>query len=351
MYKKISRLDYFTLQVFVGLVELRNGIAVAEKLLTTQSKVSRSLMCLREVLENELFIRQQYGFEPNHIALRLYPMVQTILEQYDKIIAITIGKTLEPFQLTIATYEQWSLMVMNNLKHTCHCIEGGVNINVMPWSENISQRLCQGKVDCTISTEPIHHPMVNNIKLGDIDHFFMVARSGHPILSSTQPLVDLFNYNITLVNTNLHEQQLHGIEQYAQAHNIDLNIVLRSPSLRMLVDHTSRSDDICLLSSVMSLPYFEHRSDVGFIDVSEQWLATSGLPCDSYYLHCHQGVIEPLANCLKTMLTDKLHDMQARYHGKTPSLNYTKLKPVCGEGCGCNSDPRDATGGSNGKPL
>lgn len=313
MLKKVSRLDYFTLQVFTGLIELKNGSAVADRMQTTQSKISRSLTCLREVLEDELFVRQQYGFEPNQVALKIYPMVQTILEQYDNIVATTIDRGAEPYQLSVATYEQWSLMAMNCVHETCHCIEGGVSINIQPWTDNVDQRLCQGKIDCSISTEPINHPMVNNYKLGDITHFFIVAKTGHPILTSSQPLIDLFNYPLALVNTNLHEQQAHPIETYAAAHKLNIKIALKSPSLRMLVDHVCHCDDIALLSSAMSMAYFENRSDVDYIDVSLLWRETSGIECDSYYLHCHKSIKPQLANCLKTVLKEKLSEMQSHY--------------------------------------
>ncbi|QYJ89347.1 LysR family transcriptional regulator [Shewanella halotolerans] len=311
MLKKVSRLDYYTLQVFIGLVELKSGSAVAERLRTTQSKVSRSLTCLREVLEDELFIRQQYGFEPNQVALTIYPMVKTIVEQYDKIVAATIDKGAEPYQLSVATYEQWSLMAMNCVHNTCHCIEGGVSINIQPWTDKVNQRLCQGKVDCSISTEPINHPMVNNFKLGDITHFFIVARRGHPILTSDDPLAQMFNYHIALVNTHLQEQEPHPIELYAKARQIEIHVALKSPSLRMLVDHVSHSEDIALLSSAMSMSYFENRDDVDYLDISRIWLQTRDLETESYYLHCHKGIKPELANCLRRVLTEKLIEMQA----------------------------------------
>ncbi|MCG9757418.1 LysR family transcriptional regulator [Shewanella insulae] len=310
MLKKVSRLDYYTLQVFIGLVELKSGSAVAERLRTTQSKVSRSLTCLREVLEDELFIRQQYGFEPNQVALTIYPMVQTIVEQYDKIVAATIDRGAEPYQLSVATYEQWSLMVMNSVHNTCNCIEGGVSINIQPWSDKVNQRLCQGKVDCSISTEPIDHPMVNNYKLGDINHFFIVTRRGHPLLYSTAPMTELFDYHMALVNTHLHEQEPHPIELYARSQKIDIHVALKSPSLRMLVDHVSHSEDVALLSSAMSMAYFENRDDVDYLDVSKIWLQTSGLTGESYYLHCHKSIKPQLAHCLRYLLTEKLNEMQ-----------------------------------------
>lgn len=329
LMKQVSRLDYFTLQVFIGLVELKNGSAVADKLNTTQSKVSRALSCMREVLCDELFVRQKYGFEPNRLALKITPMVQAVLQQYDKIIAATSDKKISSYELTVAAYEHWSFMVLNCIQQSCHCVEGGVHVNVLPWSENVGQRLSQGKIDCSISIAPINHPMVTDRKIGDITHFFIVARAGHPLLESPQPLVDIFKYNIGLVNSNLQNNQQHPIEEYAQANDIDIRVVLKSPSVNMVIDHVSNTEDVCILSSAMSFYYFENRTDLGFVDISSDWLKTFGLTCDSYYLHCHQTVLPQLVSCLELLLTDKLREMQDHYDNTIKSIADTHVMSTC----------------------
>ncbi|MCG9695669.1 LysR family transcriptional regulator [Shewanella sp. Isolate11] len=318
MLKKASRLDYFTLHVFIGLIELKSGSAVAERLRTPQSKVSRALTCMREVLDNELFIRHQYGFEPTQLALKLYPMVQKILEQYSQIIDTALNRAPLPFQLSIATYEHWSLIVLNGINQTCHCIEGGININVLPWTENTPLRLSQGLINCCISTQLIEHPMVNNIKLDDIDHFFIVAKKGHPIFNSPQPMTELFNYPIGLINTQ-HSDHLHPLEHFAAENNIKFKVGIKSPSLRMLVDHASKTDDVCMLCSVMSLPYFQHREDVEFIDISALCQHHLSLPQNSYYLHCHQGLKEQLVQCIAGLLKDKITEVKQQYQASKQS--------------------------------
>ncbi|SQH78070.1 protein of unknown function, might belong to Transcriptional regulator, LysR family protein [Shewanella benthica] len=42
----------------------------------------------------------------------------------------------------------------------------------------------------------------DDVNIGDITHFFLVARVGHPILTSAAPLTDIFDYKIGLVNSN-----------------------------------------------------------------------------------------------------------------------------------------------------
>ncbi len=313
MLKKVNRLDYFTLMVLIGLVELKNGSAVADRLHTTQSKVSRALNCLREVLDDELFIRQKYGFEPNSVALRIYPMAQSILEQYDKMISTTRNSVVAPYQLKVAAHEQWSMMVLNCVTHQCFCVEGGVNVNVLPWSDTVSEQLCQGKIDCSISIEPIRHEMVDDVSIGDITHFFLVARVGHPILSSADPLTDIFDFKIGLVNSNWHNNKPHRIEEYAHEQAINIQVALKSPSLRMVIDHASKSDDVCVLSSAVAYEYFEGREDVGFVDVSAQWRDSIEQHPESYFLHCHRSVTPLLAQCMARLLTEKLVDIQRHY--------------------------------------
>jgi len=323
MLKKVNRLDYFTLMVLIGLVELKNGSAVADKLHTTQSKVSRALNCLREVLDDELFIRQKYGFEPNSVALRIYPMAQSILEQYDKMISTTCNTVVAPYQLTVAAHEQWSMMVLNCVTHQCYCVEGGVNVHVLPWSDTVSEQLCLGKIDCSISIDPIRHEMVDDVNIGDITHFFLVARVGHPILTSTDPLTDMFDYKIGLVNSNWHNNKLHRIEEYAHEQGIKIRVALKSPSLRMVIDHASKSDDVCVLSSAVAYEYFEGREDVGFVDISAQWRDSIEQQPESYFLHCHRSVTPLLAKCMAKLLTEKLIDIQHHYEssqGLTPTI-------------------------------
>ncbi|QQX81176.1 LysR family transcriptional regulator [Shewanella sp. KX20019] len=329
MLKQVSRLDYFTLQVFIGLVELKNGSAVAEKLTTTQSKVSRALTTLRDVLGDELFIRQKYGFEPNQVALKITPMVQTILQQFDKIIDTTLVKKETAYELTFAANEHWSLMVLNCIQQSCRCVGGGVYVNVQPWSETVSQRLCQGKIDCSISIEPVNHAMVNDSKIGDITHFFIVAKTGHPILKSSQPLTDLLGYKIALVNSNLQGHQMHRIEEYAQAKDIDIKVALKCPSVRMVVDHVSMTDDVGVLVSAMSYYYFENRKDVDFIDISDEWRSTPELTSDSYYLHSHQSVLPSMVNCLRNLLGDKLVEMQNHYDNISTSISPPEPITTC----------------------
>ena len=339
MLKQISRLDYFTLQVFISLVELQNGSAVASKLSTSQSKVSRALTTMRDVLGDELFVRQKYGLEPNHVALKITPMVQIILQQLDKIIETTLEKKDAPYELTFAANEHWSLAVLNCIQQSCHCVSGGVYVNVQPWSNSVSQRLCQGKIDCSISIEPVNHPMVNDTKIGDINHFFIVARAGHPIFDSAEPLNDIFEHKIALVNSTLQAHQMHRIEEYAQTEDIEIKVVLKSPSVRMVVDHVSMTDDVAVLVSAMTYYYFENRSDVNFIDISNAWRETDGLKSDSYYLHSHHSVLPPMINCLRNLLGDKLVEMQGHCDGTNqPKLSLT----TCCVNKGCTATECDA---------
>lgn len=105
MQKQLSRLDYFTLKVLIGLFEYKNGCIVAEKLNSTQPKISRALSKMREVINDELFIRQQYGLHPNAMAERLYPFAQAIVTAYDQMASATKTKSEQQTVLQISATE------------------------------------------------------------------------------------------------------------------------------------------------------------------------------------------------------------------------------------------------------
>ena len=76
---KLRRLDGTLLLVFAEAYRLRKLTAVAQRLGMTQSAVSHALGRLREIFEDELFLRRPFGVEPTQRARDLAPRVETIV--------------------------------------------------------------------------------------------------------------------------------------------------------------------------------------------------------------------------------------------------------------------------------
>jgi DNA-binding transcriptional LysR family regulator len=76
---KLRRLDGTLLLVFAEAYRLRKLTAVAQRLGMTQSAVSHALVRLREIFEDELFLRRPSGVEPTQRARDLASRVETIV--------------------------------------------------------------------------------------------------------------------------------------------------------------------------------------------------------------------------------------------------------------------------------
>ncbi len=77
---RLRRLDMTQLLIFSELMLHKKQTVVAEKLGLTQSAISHGLKRLREIFEDELFIRKSDGIEPTARAVLLEPRVLEILQ-------------------------------------------------------------------------------------------------------------------------------------------------------------------------------------------------------------------------------------------------------------------------------
>jgi DNA-binding transcriptional LysR family regulator len=76
---QLRRLDLTLLLVFLGLLRHRKALDVAGELGLTQSAISQAVKRLRDIFEDELFLRRPYGMEPTAVALSLEaPVAQAV---------------------------------------------------------------------------------------------------------------------------------------------------------------------------------------------------------------------------------------------------------------------------------
>jgi DNA-binding transcriptional LysR family regulator len=91
---QLRRLDMTLLVVFAELARQRKMTIVAQRLGLTQSAISHSLKRLRDVFQDELFLRGANGLEPTDRALRLESKVSAILALSTQ--ALSLDKTFDP---------------------------------------------------------------------------------------------------------------------------------------------------------------------------------------------------------------------------------------------------------------
>ncbi len=79
-YREIRRMDGTLLLIFLSLMRHRKAATVADEMSITPSTVSHALGRLRDIFNDELFLRRPYGLEPTAVAIALEPTISHALE-------------------------------------------------------------------------------------------------------------------------------------------------------------------------------------------------------------------------------------------------------------------------------
>ena len=77
---QIRRLDGGLLLVFRELLRTRRASTVAERLGLSPSAISHALTRLRDLFNDQLFVRRPHGFEPTRRALELGPKIEALID-------------------------------------------------------------------------------------------------------------------------------------------------------------------------------------------------------------------------------------------------------------------------------
>lgn len=78
--QKLKKLDMNLLLIFDGALRHRKFSVVADQLALSQPAISHAIGRLREVFEDELFIRRPHGVEPTRRAIELGPRIARLLQ-------------------------------------------------------------------------------------------------------------------------------------------------------------------------------------------------------------------------------------------------------------------------------
>lgn len=316
MRREFSKLDYFTLKVFIGLVEFKNGSVVAQKLNTTQPKVSRALSNMREVIHDELFIRRQYGVEPNLMADRLYPLAKSIVQGYEQMAEITSYST-DSNRLIIAAQEHLSGFLVESITEICQGLGREMSVVIQPWSDNVQELLAQGKIDYAITVNSKQSEAVKNVKVGDVRYFFLAANKNHPLFKQELTLQRLLENKLVFINYSKVGLVDHWFESYAKDRSLDLKLSFKTTSLAMALNHIAKTDDVCLSASVFSYLYFNNRNDIDYVDATEFFnqvlFPQRNRERYTYFLQYHQSHENDFSQALSKLLQQKFTLAQELY--------------------------------------
>lgn len=154
MSDKFKRLDLNLLRVFNTLMEEESVLRASRKLNLTQSAVSHSLARLRDLLEDEIFVRVGSRMQPTERALELAPIVRNSL--YALEVAIEAG-AFDPATsrrtFTVAANDLTTMVLMPLILQSLKEQAPSIDLIIRPVTRiDLAEQIDLGKIDVAIGT-------------------------------------------------------------------------------------------------------------------------------------------------------------------------------------------------------
>ena len=194
-------LDLNLLRVFDDIMSERSLTRAAQKLAITQPAVSNALRRLRDVLGDELLVRQGHGVEPTPRALALWPAVREALQQLETALAPDrFDPATANTTFVLAMADATSATLIAPLVQILDREAPGIGIRVLPLTTRDPRALLDaGEADMAAGYFPaVLADLTAREQSGDLvafDHrrlydgrYFCAMRHDHPLARETMTL-------------------------------------------------------------------------------------------------------------------------------------------------------------------
>ncbi|WP_281645394.1 LysR family transcriptional regulator [Parendozoicomonas sp. Alg238-R29] len=183
---KPDTLRRFDLNLLVTLHVLLDECSVsraADRLCLSQSAISRSLGRLRDIFEDDLFIRRPHGLQPTVRAIELQAELADALGMVSRVVA---PPEFDPArctkQFTISVMEHLSMQIMPPLLARLRKEAPDVKVRVYPWSGRCLNDMATGKLDMSINILPLERTDLHRQIIVPVQAKVLMARN-HPYAS------------------------------------------------------------------------------------------------------------------------------------------------------------------------
>lgn len=183
-----SNFDLNLLRVFDAVMQERSVLRASQKLFLSQSAVSHALKRLREILDDELFVRTATGMQPTARALAIAGPVRQALGSLEATIGLqTFDPGTSPRTFTIAASDFMTQLVMPRLLRILAVEAPQVDIVIRPFTRiDLAEQLDLGRIDVAIGTFATVPPRFSSDYLFDYDDVLVTS---HPVSEMTREVL------------------------------------------------------------------------------------------------------------------------------------------------------------------
>ena len=182
MAASFSNFDLNLLRVFDAVMEERSVLRASQKICLSQSAVSHSLARLREMLDDELFIRTATGMQPTGRALAMAGMVRDALKTLEAAIELPeFDPATSTRTFTLAANDFTTMVVAPSLLHVFRTEAPDIDIVIKPVTRiDLAEQIDLGRIDAAIGTFSALPSRFKSDLLFDYDDV-LVAHASHRI--------------------------------------------------------------------------------------------------------------------------------------------------------------------------
>jgi DNA-binding transcriptional LysR family regulator len=193
MTHSFKTIDLNLLRVFDAVMEERSVLRASQKVFLSQSAVSHSLARLREVLEDELFVRTSSGMLPTARALAMAPRVREALESLESAIELpSFEPSTATKRFTIAANDFTTMVVMPRFYESLGMEAPHVEISIKPVTRiDLAEQIDLGRIDAAIGTFSSIPQRFRSSFLFEYDDVLITGRKNKVGTVSTKALSDL----------------------------------------------------------------------------------------------------------------------------------------------------------------
>ncbi|PLW68785.1 LysR family transcriptional regulator [Pseudohalioglobus lutimaris] len=210
--RELGRLDLNLLVALEALLEERSVSRAAERLYITQSAMSKTLGRLRELFDDQLFVRRGSGMVPTPRAEQIEASLPDVLQ--------AVQAMVRPLSFDPATYDgQMNILMQGHmgvwflpaLMARLQSYAPKMRVRAFSRIEDPFEQLSNGNLDFALQIERHHYPPDLELTTLAFARPVLLARRKHPLFKLDEvTLEDLTQYpHLSLLSTDISEVSFH----------------------------------------------------------------------------------------------------------------------------------------------
>ena len=240
----LQTLDLNLLKVFEALAEERSATKAGDRIGLTQSSVSNALNRLRQVFEDDLFVRTPQGMMPTPLAEQLEGPIRTALGQLRDALANPSGfdPAAATGEIRISAYDFLVAPLAKKLVRAITQSAPKVDLRFIPLDKDtLYGDLDADRIDLAIGAFFSDTPKRHFSREYARDRFLCIARNGHPAFDQGLTIEKYVAYPHILVSAKLDNRRAidRALAQRGHARRVSLRVghIQSVPAMLAETDH------------------------------------------------------------------------------------------------------------------